>query len=31
MTAITLMSYPFEGRPRYLALAPWSSRIPAAP
>ena len=22
MTAITLMSYPFEGRPRYLALAP---------
>jgi fatty-acyl-CoA synthase len=22
MTAITLMSYPFDGRPRYLALAP---------
>ena len=22
MTAITLMSYPFEGRPVYLALAP---------
>ncbi len=22
MTALTLMSYPFEGRPRYLALAP---------